>query len=83
MNIQKRIAAGIVFSLFILFAATGGFAAEGKVSMDQWLKIINPVSPKEAPPRANRQKDGHGCRGASETPGYTGYRRYHLLAYGG
>ena len=50
MNIKKRIAAGIVFGWFALFAATGGFAAEGKVTMDQWLKIINPVGAKEAPP---------------------------------
>ncbi|HQJ78462.1 MAG TPA: hypothetical protein PL083_09785, partial [Smithellaceae bacterium] len=58
MNIQKRIAAGIVFSLFILFAATGGFAAEEKVSMEQWLKIINPVSPKETPPgQAGKKTD--------------------------
>ncbi|HCX01078.1 MAG TPA: hypothetical protein DHO02_01415, partial [Syntrophaceae bacterium] len=49
MNIKKRIASGVVIGLLILLAAPGGFAAEGKVTMEQWLKIINPVSPKETP----------------------------------
>jgi len=42
-------AAGVVSSFFILLAATCGFAAEGTVTMEQRLKIINPVSPKGDP----------------------------------
>jgi len=66
MNLSKRISAGVVFSLFVFFAATGGFAAEGKVTMEQWLKIINPVSPKEIPgvqkDKTPEQNDGESAK---------------------
>ena len=50
MNIQKRIAAGIVFSLFILFAATGFCQGDDRVGMDQWTRVTKEKTVGQASP---------------------------------
>ncbi|HRV45929.1 MAG TPA: tetratricopeptide repeat protein [Smithellaceae bacterium] len=49
MNIKKRIAAGVVFSLFILFAATGFCQGDDRVGMDQWTRVTKEKTVGQAP----------------------------------
>ncbi|MFA5757073.1 MAG: tetratricopeptide repeat protein, partial [Smithellaceae bacterium] len=41
MNMKKRIAAGIVFGWFTLFAATGFCQDDGRIGMDQWTRSVS------------------------------------------
>lgn len=49
--------AGIVIFLFFLTPATGFGAGEGKVTMEQWLKIINSEDAKNSPPPQTSEAD--------------------------
>lgn len=50
MKFRNLVAASVILSLLFLFTATGFCAGDGKVTMDQWIKIIRPKGDKNAPP---------------------------------
>ena len=59
MNNKKLFAASIFLFLFFLSTVTGLCAGDGKVTMEQWLKIINSGNAKKTPPPpAESAKDG-------------------------
>ena len=50
MNNNKLVAVSVVVFLFSLFTATGFCAGDGKVTMEEWIKIINSGDAKKSPP---------------------------------
>jgi hypothetical protein len=48
MKFKNMITATVVLSLFFLFTVTGFCAEDGKVTMEQWLKIINSGDAKKS-----------------------------------
>ena len=50
MNNNKLVAVSVVVFLFFLFTVTGFCAGDGKVTMEQWIKIINSGDAKKSPP---------------------------------
>ena len=50
MNNNKLVAASVVLFLFFLSTAMGFCEGDGKVTMEQWIKIINSGNAKKSPP---------------------------------
>ena len=50
MKFRNPVAASIALFLLFLFTVPGFCAGDGTVSMEQWLKIINPQETKKSPP---------------------------------
>lgn len=68
MKFKNLVAASIVFFLFFLFTSTGFCAGDGKVTMEQWLKIINPGGAKKPAPQEATGTDNRGGDIDSTTP---------------
>lgn len=66
MNNNKLVAASIVLFLFFLFIGTGFCAEDGKVTMDQWMKIINSGDAKKSLPPQTTGKNNKTIPGISQ-----------------
>ena len=72
MKFKNLIAASIVLFMFFLLTVAGVCAGDGKVTMDQWLKIINPGGAEKISPPQTSETDNEGIIDSSITAGAQG-----------
>lgn len=61
MTFKKPIAVSVVVSLFFLFTAMGFCAEDGRVTMEQWIKIINARDANNTPLPQATEPDSRGA----------------------
>ena len=55
MKCRNLVAASVILFLFFLFTVSGFCAGDGKVTMEQWIKIINSGDAKKSPPPKTKE----------------------------
>ena len=81
MKFKNLVAANIILFLLFLFTATGFCAGDGKVTMEQWIKIINSQDAKKSPPPETMDTKETGNKYGIDSPAPAGARGIAVTIY--